>query len=141
MQSRKVRDDGSSDPRRGGAVGAPPLWVAAILLAEMLGVVVYGLVTSAQSVHQLSSESQVRAAKVDTDRYSCLESAMRARIPTGALVFNDGADDLQVQRIAEELTPGYRFVKEPVPGSYTVRFTRPGPCFVIGVDVTRVAQP
>lgn len=136
-------DESSSTEQRRAAPALPPLKlaVAAVLLIEMMGVVVYGLVTSAQSVKQLSSESQVRAAQVDSDRYSCLESAMRAAIPTGSLVFNDGADDFQFQRIAEELTPGYRFVEEPVPGSYTVKFTRPGPCFEIGVDVTRVAQP
>jgi hypothetical protein len=116
------------------------LAAAAGVLVAMMAVVVTGLQASALSVDQLSGAQQRRAAQVETDTFTCLETAMRARIPVGSLVLNEGADVLHRQRIAEELTPGYHFVDRPVSGSYRVRFTRPGPCFGLGVDVTRVAS-
>lgn len=114
------------------------LVAATVLLVGMMAVVLDGLRASVRSVHSLSSVQMQRDTQLETDRYTCLEAAMRAGIPRGSLVFNEGVDGLGVQRIAEELTPGYRFVDRPVSGSYRVRFTRPGSCFGTGVDLTRV---
>ena len=122
------------------AVASLKLAATAVLLVVMMAVVVDGLQASVRSVGQLSSAQQIRAAQMESDSFTCLEAAMRARIPVGSLVLNQGADILHRQRIAEELTPGYHFVDEPVSGSYRVRFTRPGPCFGMGVDVTRVTS-
>jgi hypothetical protein len=120
----------------------PPLRlaIAAILLVEMIACVVVGLQATARSGNQLSSVQQQRIAQVETDRYACLELAMRSRIPIGSLVFNESTDYPGSQRIAEELTPGYHFVDQPVPGSYKVRFIQPGPCLEMGADVRRVAS-
>lgn len=138
-----MRDaDQSAAPDGNDALPVPPLRlaIAAILLVEMIACVVVGLQATTRSVNQLSSVQQQRIAQVETDRYACLELAMRSRIPIGSLVFDDSADDHSHQRIAEELTPGYHFVDAPVPGSYKVRFFQPGLCFEIGIDVRRVAS-
>jgi hypothetical protein len=141
-RSPKVLDTGPSAATRHGRPVLPPLRlaIAAVLLVEMILRVVVGVQASARSVDQLNGMQAQRDARLQTERYTCLEAAMRTRIPIGSLVFNESTDDHGRQRIAEELTPGYRFVEAPVPGSYKVRFIEPGPCFDLGVDVRRVAS-
>jgi hypothetical protein len=108
-------------------------------MLEMMARVVVGLQATAESVEQLNSAQQQRAAQEETDRSTCLEAAMRSAIPIGSFVFNESQDEYGRQRIAEELTPGYHFVDEAVPGSYRVRIIQPGSCFGAGIDVRRVA--
>lgn len=106
-------------------------------------------VTAAQ-VDAFTSPALQRATAADYQHYTCLEALLRARVPAGALVVNDGdlsapprksGHGVDYQRIAEELTPGYRVAPGPVPGAYRVRLRTPGPCGHQDVQVTRVPGP
>ncbi len=138
-------------PRAAAAAAAGRAWArgaAALgIVAAMTAVLARAADDTRRAVDNLTSARVLRAAAQDTGRYVCLEAAMRARIPAGSLVLDDGGASsppplrshaLDYQRIAEELTPGYRFVTTPVPGAFRVRFNAPGPCDGTGVAVSRV---
>jgi hypothetical protein len=138
-----VRDDDSSAAPAHQAQVVRPLILAgaAVVMVVMTAVVVWGVQTTVRSVDELTNAHVEQDAQLETDRYFCLEAAMRARIPLGSRVFNEEPDSLGGQRIAEELTPGYHFVDKPASGSYRVKFTPSGPCVGMGVDVIAVVSP
>lgn len=111
-------------------------WTA--VLIAMLVLVVGGLVAAQRSWTRTRSAHERMTDAVDAARYSCLEKALRRQIPAGATVVDDGAGLADFQRIAEELTPGYRFTTRARAGDYRVSFLRPGPCNGVGVKVVRV---
>jgi hypothetical protein len=117
------------------------LFLAAGVAIAMVVILGRALGVTRRNVDMLSSAPIRLVQQQETDRYNCLEAAMRARIPAGSVVVDEGADGVEYQRVAEELTPGFRFVASPVPGAYRVAFTAFGPCGGMGVVVTRVPTP
>ena len=103
----------------------------------MAVVLVKATLTTRRNVRLLTSPGIELVQGQETQRYACLERLMRQQIPAGAEVVDDGAPGLDYQRIAEELTPGYRFVREPRPGAYVVSFRATGPCGGAGIRVRR----
>jgi hypothetical protein len=93
------------------------------------------------SVVMLNSSTVRKLARDDTLRLQCLEAELRAQVPAGSLVYDDGGNSLDYQRIAEQLTPGYRFTATPVIGAYRVTFRQPGSCLGRRVEVRRVTAP
>ena len=112
--------------------------LALALLLGALAVVALGLLRTWLSLGQLNDGLLRRSAGAQSARYACLERSLRAQIPRGSAVVNEGTDILDRQRIIEELTPGYRFLRAPRPGAYVVRFSRPGPCGGQRATVRRV---
>lgn len=110
-----------------------------VLVSSVL--VLGDVVATHDSVVMLNSPGVRKLARDETLRFQCLEAALRAQVPAGSLVFDDGGDSLDYQRIAEQLTPGYRFTATPVVGAYRVSFRQPGSCLGRRVEVRRVTAP
>lgn len=116
-------------------------WRAGVLVAVLSGgVVVVGgaLHRTRDNVSLLRSAGVVQSQLEETQRYACLEALLRAGVPRGAEVVDQGMPGLDYQRIAEEMTPGYRFAAVPRRGDYVVTVTTTGPCHGAGVSVREV---
>lgn len=116
-------------------------WQSGVLVAVLVGggvVVGDALLRTRDNISLLRSAGVVQSQLEETQRYACLEALLRAEVPKGAQVVDQGMPGLDYQRIAEEMTPGYRFAAVPRRGDYVVTFTASGPCHGAGVSVREV---